>query len=402
LLALNGIRILDLGQYVPNSLCTMILGDFGAEVIKVENAAPNALNFQASPKGEERRREAAFDALNRNKKSIGLNLKSEIGRQIFYKLSKEADVIIEGFRPGVVKRLAIDYETIKEINPRIIYCSLSGYGQDGPYKNLPGHDGNYLAVAGALSLFGNREGPPVAPMNLLGDFAGASLHGVMGVLIALLARSNTGRGQYVDISYTDGIMTFLTNLSIDYFRDGILPKRGETVLHNAYPYSKTYKTKDDTYVVICAIEPWFWGNLCRALGKEDYITYHCLPEHFYSKPEGDKWEEISSYLEQIFLTRTSDEWVNFLSTKDVPISKVNTFDEAVRDPQVLLRKMVIEIKDPTLGSIKQLGMAIKLSDTPGQVRSLAPLFGQHTKDVLQAAGYKPEEIEEMLEKGVVV
>ncbi len=402
MLALNGIRILDLGQYVPNSLCTMILGDFGAEVIKVENAAPNALNFQASPKGEERRREAAFDALNRNKKSIGLNLKSEIGRQIFHRLSKEADVIIEGFRPGVVKRLAIDYETIKEINPRIIYCSFSGYGQDGPYKNLPGHDGNYLAVAGALSLFGNREGPPVPPMNLLGDFAGASLHGVMGVLIALLARSNTGRGQYVDISYTDGVMTFLTNLSVDYFRDGILPKRGETVLHNAYPYSKTYKTKDDTYIVICAIEPWFWQNLCRALGKEDYLADHCQPQHFYSKPEGDKWAEISSYLEQVFLTRTSDEWVSFLSTKDVPISKVNTFDEAVRDPQVLLRNMVIEIKDPTLGSIKQLGMAIKLSDTPGQVRSLAPLFGQHTKDVLLAAGYKAEEIKEMLEKGDVV
>ncbi len=401
MLALSGIRILDLGQYVPNSLCTMILGDFGAEVIKVENAAPGALNFQASPKGEERRRDAAFDALNRNKKSIGLNLKSEIGRQIFHRLSKDADVIIEGFRPGVVKRLTIDYETIKEINPRIIYCSFSGYGQDGPYKNLPGHDGNYLAVAGAYSLFGDREGPPIAPMNLLGDFAGASLHGVMGILIALLARNNTGQGQYVDISYTDGVMTFLTNLSVDYFRDGILPKRGETVLHNAYPYSRTYKTKDDTYIVICAIEPFFWENLCRAVGKEDYITSHCMPDHFYKKPEGVKWDEIASNLEQIFLTKTSDVWVIILSVKDVPISKINIFDEAVRDPQILHRNMVIEIKDPVLGSIKQLGMAIKLSDTPGRVRSLAPIFGQHTKEILLTAGYSSAEIAEMMEKGIV-
>jgi Predicted acyl-CoA transferases/carnitine dehydratase len=248
-------------------------------------AGGRGAGVNASLSGEEKDKQAAFDALNRNKRSIGLNLRSEKGRQIFYRLAETTDVIVEGFRPGVVKRLGVDYEEIKTINPRVIYCSLSGYGQDGPYSSLPGHDVNYISIAGALGLLGTSDGPPIVPLNLLADFAGASLHGVIGILSALVARYKTGVGQYVDIAYTDGVMSLLTWFISNYFSSGAMFKKGETWLHGAYPYYGVYEAKDGKYVSLGCVEPWFWENLCRALGKEEYIPYHVSPEHFLHKPE---------------------------------------------------------------------------------------------------------------------
>ena len=404
MLALEGIKVLDLTHLAPGALCTMFLGDLGADVIKIEappGVGGRGAGIGLSPMGEEGRREAAFDALNRNKRSIGLNLRSDKGREIFYQLAQPADVIVEGFRPGVVKRLGVDYETIRAINSRLIYCSLSGYGQDGPYSNRPGHDVNYISIAGALNLIGTPDRPPVVPLNLLADFAGASLHGVIGILAALVARSKTGTGQYVDISYTDGAMSVLTWFISNYFSSGILLKRGETWLHGAYPYYGVYEAKDGKYVSIGCVEPWFWENLCRALGKEEYISYCISPEHFLHKPEGEKWEEISSYLKQVFLTRTRDEWFDFFADKDVPVGKVYTFDEVFNDPQVLHRQMVLEIDHPTLGKVKHPGIAIKLSETPGKVRSLAPIFGEHTSEILRELGYTKSQIEELRQCNII-
>ncbi|MBC8274792.1 MAG: CoA transferase [Chloroflexi bacterium] len=404
MLALEGIKVLDLTHLAPGGLCTMILGDLGADVIKVE-ALPGVGGRGAviglSPMGEEGRREAAFDALSRNKRSIGLNLKSDKGRDIFYQLAQTADVVVEGFRPGVVKRLGVDYEKIRSINPGIIYCSLSGYGQDGPYSNRSGHDVNYISMAGALSLIGSTDRPPVVPLNLLADFAGASLHGVMGILAALVARGKTGRGQHVDIAYTDGVITLLSWFVSNYFSRGIMFNRGETWLHGAYPYYGVYEAKDGKYVSIGCLEPWFWENLCRALGKEEYISYCISPEHFLHKPEGEKWEEISSCLKQVFLTRTRDEWFDFLIDKDVPVGKVYTFDEVFNDPQVLHRQMVLEIDHPTLGKVKHPGIAIKLSETPGKVRSLAPIFGEHTDEILRELSYSKSQIEELRQSDII-
>jgi len=402
MLALEGVKILDLSRVIPGTFCTMLLGDFGAEVVKIET--PGLTEFVGSSRslqGEENRKKAAYYAPNRNKKSITVNLKSEAGREIFYRLSKQADVIIEGFRPGVAKRLGIDYETISKLNPRIVYCSLSGYGQDGPYQAFPGHDINYIAMAGVLGLIGTSEGPPVIPLNLVADFAGAALYGALGISVALVARNKTGKGQYVDAAYIDGAVSLMTWFTNDYFFEGSVLRRGESWLHGAYPYYGVYETKDGKYITIGCIEPHFWENLCRLLGREDYIHYHFASEHTIRKPEDKKWDEIRTFLKQTFLTKTRDEWFELLTRRDIPAGKVHTPDEVFSDPQVLHRQMVIEVEHSALGKIKQVGIAPKLSDMPGKVRTLSPLLGEHTNEILQELGYNQKEIENLRREGII-
>jgi crotonobetainyl-CoA:carnitine CoA-transferase CaiB-like acyl-CoA transferase len=402
MLALEGVRILDLSRLIPGAFCTMLLGDLGAEVLKIE--APGVTEFMGSSRslqGEENLKQAAYYAPDRNKRSIVVNLKSEAGREVFYRLSQQADVIVEGFRPGVAKRLGIDYETINKLNPKIIYCSLSGYGQDGPYQTFPGHDINYISMAGILDLIGSSEGPPAIPLNLFADFAGAALYGALSISIALVARNKTGKGQYVDMAYMDGAVSLMTWFNCGYFFDGSMLKRGESWLHGAYPYYGVYETKDGKYITIGCLEPHFWENLCRFLGKEEYIPYHFALEHTFHKPENEKWGEIRSSLKQIFLTKTRDEWFELLIRNDVPAGKVYTPDEVFSDPQVLHRQMVIEVEHPALGKIKQVGIAPKFSSTPGKVRSLAPLPGEHTDEILQGLGYEWEEIQNLRQEGVV-
>lgn len=399
MLALENIKVLDLAHLAPGSYCTMILGDLGAEVIRCE-ALPGVggrgagLGTSPGPDDQGRRR-AAFDALNRNKKSMGFNLRSEAGREVFYKLAKTADVIVEGFRPGAVKRLGIDYEAISKINPKIVYCSLSGFGQDGPYSQLPGHDINYISIAGVLGLIGPAGQSPVVPLNLVGDFAGASLQGVIGILTALLARQKTGKGQYVDISYTDGALSLITMFTALHYQAGIPMTRGETALQCAYPYYGVYKCKDGGYISLGTLEPWFWENLCRAIGKEEYIGDCMMPDHLFNKPQGERWEKIRASVSEILMTKTRDEWFDILTKHDVPVGKVYDLDEVSDDPQIKHRQMVVEIEDPKVGKVRQTGIAIKLSDTPGKVRSLAPLFGQHTDDILLDLGYTKKQIEEL-------
>jgi len=406
MLALEGIRILDLTRVTPGSLCTMILGDLGAEVIKIEATATAEARHQGigtavSPQDETGRKTAVYQAANRNKKSIGLNLRAEEGCHIFYQLVETADVIIEGFRPGVVKRLNIDYQTVTRINPKIIYCSISGYGQDGPYRDLPGHDINYISLGGALNLIGETDGKPVIPLNLVADIAGGSMHAAIGILSALVARGKTGKGQYIDISLTDSVISLLTMIAIGYFRDNIVPKRGETFWGGGYPYYNVYETRDGKFITIGCLEPWLWENLCREIGKEDYIPSHYEPEHRVHKVENENWQKISSFLNQLFLTKTRDEWFELLSQKDIPVGKVYSLDETFTDPQVLHRKMVIEVEHPTEGKIKQVGIAIKLSDTPGKVRSLSPIRGEHTEEILTGLGYNKQRINELRQDGII-
>ena len=402
MLALEGVKILDLSMLVPGAFCTMLLGDLGADVLKIEAPRVNVLKHSSGAvPGEEQRKAAAYYALDRNKKSIVVNLKSEEGRAIFYRLCQHTDVIVEGFRPGVARRLKIDYETIAKLNPGIVYCSLSGYGQDGPYHTFPGHDINYIAMAGVLGLVGSSEGPPVIPLNLVADFAGAALYGALGISVALVARSKTGKGQYVDVAYMDGAISLMTWFNCGYFFDGSMLRRGESWLHGAYPYYGVYETKDGKYITIGCLEPHFWENLCRVLGEERYAQYRFALEHTFGKRQGKKWDEIHSSLKEIFLTKTRDEWFELLIRNDVPVGKVYAPDEVFNDPQVVHRQMVIEVEHPTLGKIKQVGVAPKLSVTPGKVRNLSPLPGEHTDEVLQGLGYEQEEIKHLRQEGVV-
>ena len=394
-MALQGIRVLDLTRVAPGSLCTMMLGDMGAEVIKIEQPPQPGVRRAGSgisPTGEEGRRKAAYYAPNRNKKSLGLNLKSEEGRQVFHQLAGGADVIVEGFRPGVMKRLGVDYESIAETTPGIVYCSLTGYGQDGPYEQMPGHDINYISTGGALDLIGTAEGPPVVPLNLVGDYAGGTLHAVIGILLALVARERTGRGQHVDISMTDGAVALLTAFASEYFQSGTVAKRGDTILSGTAPCYGAFETKDGGYISLGCIEPWFWENLCRALGREDFIP------HQHSE---ERQGEVLSWLKEVFLTKNRDEWFEALKGKDIPVAKVNSLAEVFSDPQMLHRQMKVEVDHPTIGPVSQVGIAIKLSDTPGRIRSLSPLFGEHTDQVLLDAGYDMQQVEKLRQQGVI-
>ena len=398
MLALENIRILELVHLPPGELCTMILGDFGADIIKIEalpQSGGRGASTQSSADSETLKKATAYNAANRNKKSIRLNMKSEEGRQVFYKLVKDADVIVEGFRPGVVKRMGADYETVKKINSRIIYCSLSGYGQDGPYSQYSGHDINYISISGALNLIGHQGDSPAIPLNFLADFAGASLHGAIGILTALFARERSGKGQYIDISYTDSVITLMTFYLQQYLGFDLKFPRGAGAFSGGYPYYNTYETKDGKLISIGCVEPWFWENLCNVLGRDDLKSFCFNPLHVQGKTEDTGWKEVHNELKKIFLTKTRDEWFEILVKNDVPAGKVYTLEEVFTDPQLLHRQMLLEFDHPTLGKVKHCGIAIKLSETPGKVRSLAPLSGENTDEILLTVGYSRSDIEQL-------
>ena len=393
---LEGIKILDLSRVPPGHVCTMMLGDLGAEVLKVE--APPGPSILPPFSGvsplddEEGRKTAACYPLNRNKKSIVLNLRDEKAREVLYKLAKDADVLLEGFRPGVMKKLGADYETMAKINPKLVYCSISGYGQDGPYRLLPGHDINYISFGGALGIIGTADSPAI-PSNLVGDFAGGSLHAVAGILTAIIARDKTGKGQYVDVSMTDGVVSLLAWITSDYFYQGTVLKRGEGLLSGQEPFYGVYRTKDDKFLSVGCIEPHFWENLCRHLGREDFIPHEMA--------EAEKKQEILTYFQEVFRTKTRDEWFEELKEKNVAVGKVYDIDEVFTDPQVLHRQMLVKVPHPTLGEVPQVGIALKLSDTPGRIRSTAPVLGEHTGETLQKLGYTEEEIGILRSTGAV-
>jgi len=388
-LALEGIRILDLAHNPPGAYCTMILSDLGAEVMRI--IPPNSAVQSPLGTGSDEKW-VAYDAHLRNKVSIILDLRNNTGREVFYKLASSADVIVEGFRPGVVKRLGVDYETIAKMNQGIVYCSLSGFGQDGPYAQMPGHDINFISIAGVLSIVGQRDGQPVLPSNLVADFAGAGLHGVIGILAALVTRERTGKGQHVDVAFMDGVISLMTWEASAYFAGGVVPKRGDTITTGAAPYYNIYKTKDGKYISVGCVEPHFWKNLCLELGREDLII------HQFAK---EKHEEIFAFLTETFLAKTRDEWFDLLKDKNIPIAPVYALDEVFKDPQVLYRQMVMEMEHPKFGKVRQAGVAIKLSAAPGQIRSLGALPGAHTDEILASLGYTKEDIQGLRKSGVV-
>jgi crotonobetainyl-CoA:carnitine CoA-transferase CaiB-like acyl-CoA transferase len=394
---LTGITILDLTKLAPGPFCTMILGDLGADIIKIEEPGPPT-GRRAEQAGSAKPMEtqdgaASFSALHRNKKSIGINLKSESGKQVYLRLAEQADVVVEEYRPGVAARLGIDYETLAKKNPRLIYCAITGFGQTGPYRDLVGHDLNYIATAGVLSLFGRDPNQaPTIPHNLIADYAGGGMHGAIGVLAAIIARQHTGRGQYVDVSMMDGSLALLAQAFSTYFAKGGVAPRGTTVMDGAMPNYDCYLTKDNKYITVAAIEPWFFANLCRLIGREDLIAHEF---------DREKRDELRTAITNTFKTKTRDEWFEIMSKTDICAGKMLTLDEVPDDPQVKAREMIVELDGPNGHKIKQVGISLKFSDTPGSIRSLGPSLGQHSDEILTGLGYGSDDIRKWREQGAI-
>jgi crotonobetainyl-CoA:carnitine CoA-transferase CaiB-like acyl-CoA transferase len=393
---LDGIKILELARVPPAEMPGMMFADMGADVLKIETPDP-----RRDASLEAQRREA-FAFVNRNKRSLSLNLKAPEGQEIFRKLAAGADVIVEGFRPGVMKRLGADYETIRAFNPRVVYCSLSGFGQDGPYRDYPAHDMNYLSLAGVLGLIGEADRKPAIPLNLVADYAGASLHGALGIMLALFARERTGRGQHVDVAYLDTTISLLAatpNMRF-FFSDGKAPRRGQGFLSGTYPYYAIYETRDGKLLTIGCTEPWLWENFCRAIGRPDFARFARKPDQFVRAANAEE-DAARREIEALIRTRDRDEWYDLLVKADVCVGKVYDVEEMVADPQVLHRRMIVEVEHPKHGTVREVGVAIKLSETPGSVRSAAPAPGEHTDEVLEELGLSPAAIAGLRTKGVV-
>src|SRR5581483_7344897 len=376
-----------LSRLAPGPFCSMLLGDMGADVLLVEAPADGKL-APAVPggRGADPEVAAAYNVMGRNKRSIVLNLREPDAREIFYQLADTADVVLEGFRPGVVKRLGVDYETLAARNPRIVYCSLSGYGQTGPYSGLVGHDINYISVGGALGMIGWPGQPPAIPMNIIADFAGGGLHAAYGILAALFARERTGSGQYVDIATSDGVLYLLASFAGNVLAGGPSPAPGATVLNGSVPHYNVYQCSDGGWISLGSLEPHFFANLCKVMGREDFIP------HQY---DASKREEIAAHFRAQFATKPRDEWFEVLKQTDICAAPVYSLEEALRDPHNLSRGMVVELQHPRAGTVRHPGIGPKLSETPGQVRTTAPVPGQHTDDVLHALSYTPERIADL-------
>jgi crotonobetainyl-CoA:carnitine CoA-transferase CaiB-like acyl-CoA transferase len=390
--ALDGITVLDLARGYPPAHSTMFLGDFGARVIKVDPPDGSKMDKTLGIDAQDERF-AALNRMNRNKETIVINMQSEEGLNVLYRLVRKADVLVEGFRPGVMKRLRADYDTLKSMNPRLIYCSVSGYGSNGPYAQVPGHDPCFLGITGALSMSGPRDGAPCPPSNYLADMAGAAMHGLVGILIALIARERTGQGQFVDIAYADGVLSLMDFDTSSFLYTGTVPRRGETYLTGQPVWSHIYKCKDGEYFVVACGEFYFWENLCRAIGREDLISYHGASLQ--------KQEQGIGKLAKVFLTKTRDEWWEFLKGKNICVAPVYNINEALEDPQMLHRQMVLELNHPTLDTVKQIGFPVKLSDTPAQIRSLGRVVGSDTQKIMEELGYSREDIKRLGQEGAV-
>ena len=378
--ALEGIRIIDMARLGPGPHCSQILADMGADVIRVEAPDP-----KGGPRAGRMIKLPGDAAIRRNSRSISLNLKTEEGKQIFFELAKTADVITEGFRPGVVKRLGVDYEAVKAVRPRIVYASLSGYGQEGPYSSYVGHDINYQGITGMLDMTGERDGPPMIPGNTIADNAGGGMNAAISILAALLSRERTGAGQYIDMAMVDGLVTMMFFPIEEHLTTGAVPHRSGTITTGLYPWYSIYETKDGRYVSVGAIEPWFYENLCRLLELEELIP------HQYG--DDAKQEEVFAAFREKFLTKTRDEWVELLMPGETCVGPVLAIDEVVKDPHLRHREMIVDVEEEGGGTRTQVGVMAKLSETPGTIRTPGPEVGQHTPEILSELGYDEPAIE---------
>lgn len=383
---LDGVRVLDLTRLLPGGFATLIMADLGADVLKIEE--PGKGDYVRWTPPFDRDVSAGHLALNRSKRSMTLNLKHPDGRAVLLRLARDADVVIESFRPGVMERLGVGYEALKSENPRLVYCAISGYGQDGPYRDKAGHDINYLGYAGVLGLTGPRGGDPVIAGVQIGDLGGGALMGLGGILAALYQREKTGAGRLVDISMTDGAMAWLSfHAQAHLFEGGEPPRRGEMRLSGGLACYQIYRCADGKHVTVGALEPQFWATLCTALGVPELISRHL----------GDQAEQdaMIETLAAVFATKSRDEWIAALGDLDACVGPVNDMDEALADPHLRDRGMIAAIGDRAI-----LGNPVRFDGDQRTYRD-APGFGTDTDAVLADAGYSADQIAALRDAGAI-
>ncbi len=388
---LTGMKILDLSRLLPGPYCSLMLGDLGADVLKIED--PKLGDYMRWWGPRVNKQSAFFLMVNRNKKSMKLNLKTDWGRDIFFRLVRQHDVLLEGFRPGVMERLGLGYEALKEENPGLIYCAITGYGHTGPYRDRAGHDLNYLSLAGVLGTIGPKGGPPVIPGVQIADIGGGAMFAALGILAAYIARQETGKGQFIDVSMLDGSFAWLTVPLGKTLADGEDPKPGDSFLTGRYACYRIYETKDGRHMGLGALEPQFWEAFCKLVNREDLVGYQFA--------EGEKQTHLISEVSGIFKEKTRQEWIGFLKDTDCCCEPVNSVSEALMDSQLLAREMILEADHPTEGRLKQIGIPVKFSETPGSLRLAPPNHGEHTQEILKGLGYEDGEISDMEKEGVI-
>jgi alpha-methylacyl-CoA racemase len=392
--ALSDVRVLDLTRLLPGGFCTMLLADLGAEVLKVEDTGRGDYVRWAPPYyegAEDSAKSALYLSLNRGKRSIRVDLKSEGGREVLRRLARDYDVLVESFRPGVLDRLGVGYERLRAENGGLVYCAISGYGQDGPNRDRSGHDMNYLGLNGLLGLTGEADGPPVQSAGQIADLGGGALIAAFTILAALRERERSGEGQFLDVSMTDGSLSWLAMVAGEYFASGIAASRGRMNLSGGLVCYRPYACKDG-HVTLGALEPKFWQEFCRGVGRDDLI------EKQFEPPGSDTHSEV----ERIFAERTREEWRAFASEHDCCLEPVLGVDEALDSELVRAREMVVEVEQPGAGEpVRMLSFPVKLSRTPGGPQGPGPALGEHTDEVLADAGYSAEEAAKLKEEGAV-
>ncbi|HEX4483262.1 MAG TPA: CoA transferase [Solirubrobacteraceae bacterium] len=401
-LPLQGIRVLDLSRLLPGGFCSLLLADFGAEVLKVEDTGMGDYIRWSPPfydGAHESARSALFLSLNRNKRSIRLDLKNERGREALLRLVREYDVVLESFRPGVLDRLGVGYERMREENPGIVYCAISGYGQSGPKRDAAGHDMNYLGLIGLLGLTGERGGEPVQAAGQIADLGGGALMAAFGILAALRERDGggpgapeggSGEGQLVDVSMAEGALAWLAMVAASYFAGEQAPRRGELPLAGSLICYRPYECADG-WITLGALEPKFWQGFCRGVGRDELIAAQ------FERPGSDAHAQV----QEIFKGRTREQWEAFAREHDCCLEPVLELDEALDSELVREREMVVEIDQPGAERpVRLLGLPVKLGRTPGDhARLPGPALGEHTEEVLRAAGYSEQEVAELVAEG---
>ena len=394
-LPLSGMVVLDLSQILAGPVCGMMLADMGADVIKVEKPDGGDDNRRAGPPfigGQG----AGFMAANRNKRSLALNLRDESGRQVFERLLERADVLVENFRPGVMERLGIGYERLSKLKPSLIYCSISGHGGTGPYKDRGGFDLIAQGMSGLMSITGVPDGPPVKVGVPITDIS-AGIMAANGVLCAYIHAQRTGQGQLVDTSLLEAGIAYTIWESSGYFADGEIPGP----LGSAHRVSAPYQAMrtSDGYINIGAPTQRTWEQLCRAIGQEELI------EDQRFKEPGDrkaKEGELADLLEETFSQQSTAYWLETLEKAGMVAGPINNIAQVYDDPQVIAREMKVDLENPDLGTLHNIGIPVKLSATPGRIRRRAPMLGEHSWEILTESGFAEKEIEELFDSGVVI